>query len=304
MNQSSSDAILIVEQHTASRQKLEEQIAAPGHAFTSAENMKQAVEMIQGQEISVVFAGFTSVDEDFCRYVLHLADSRPALAVVASRKHQRTLRTVEADIHLIRPWPEEFFESVVEVLMRIHAGRRKEAELERFLAERGGALRSTDKPLSRFYHIDFFKHLLLVEVRRAKRYGYPLSILLLAVDPYPILPGKLMMAQKVRADVARAVSESIRDIDIPVYLGQEKVLLLLPHTDIEGAQKVGGRLLQEIGRKLSEPWESSGKDFRATASIGVAGTSRGRALSFSALMSQAKKALSKAQKEGGNLVMT
>jgi diguanylate cyclase (GGDEF)-like protein len=293
-------AAVILEPHSGARRKMAGQLSEQGFEVHDTGAAEEAVELMDARRPVVVVASAAAADEDFCRYVLSVCEWRPALALVVPKGKEEEAAGYPADTHLFRPYADETFLSVLEVLHRLGLSRRREAELERMVEERGGALRVSGGSHSRLYHIDYFKQLLLVEIRRAKRYGYPLSLMLLSVDPYRLPPGQLTTRREVRASVAQAVSNSIRDIDIPVYVGQEKLLVLLPHTDVEGGKKVGRRLVRQISRSASQAGDAH---IRVTASIGVSGTRRGRRVSFSKLMTDARKALHQARTHGGNTVV-
>ena len=290
---------VVLESHGGARRKLETQLDRMGFQVFSCSTVEQAVERVDQDWPVLVMASVGVADADLCEYVLNVSESRPALALIVPKGKERKAAGLPADVRLFRPYNDDTFQAAVELLKKLGVSRRREAQLERMVEERGGVLKGGGDDRRRLYHIDFFKQLLLVEIRRAKRYGYPLSVLLLSLDPYRLPPGRLTTRRQVRSAVARAVSDSIRDIDIPVYVGQEKLLVLLPHTDVEGARKVGRRLVRQIEKgSLTH----RGEEIQVTASIGVAGTSRGRRVSFAKLMSDARKALEEARRGGGNRV--
>lgn len=299
MAKQASSSVVVLESHGGARRRLEAQLDRLGFQVLGSGAIEHAVELVDQHWPVAVLASVGAADADFCEYVLNVSEPRPALALLVPKGKERKAAGLPADVRLFRPYNDETFQAVVELLKRLGVSRRREAQLERMVEERGGTLKGGEDR-QRLYHIDFFKQLLLVEIRRAKRYGYPLSVLLLSLDPYRLPPGRLTTRRQVRSAVARAVSDSIRDIDIPVYVGQEKLLVLLPHTDVDGARKVGSRLVRQIEKGS---FTHRGERISVTASIGVSGTSRGRRVSFSQLMSDARKALESARRSGGNAVI-
>src|SRR5262249_23215683 len=150
-------------------------------------------------------------------------------------------------------------------------------------------------------HFEFFKRLLLFEIRRAKRYAYELALCLVALDP---LPGVGSLAPEIRKDleagIAVAIRSAIRDIDIPVHYSEGRYLVFLPHTDARGAAMVGRRIAQRIRRGI---YREGGITVSPTASLGIAGLRKGKGVSFSRLIRDAQVALRAAQLKGGDQVI-
>jgi diguanylate cyclase (GGDEF)-like protein len=177
----------------------------------------------------------------------------------------------------------------VKSLLRIKALEEKVASLE------------ADEPRSADALTDFgfFKRLLLMEVKRSRRYRYPIAFLLLSVDRIKERLAELPLEQRkaAMAEILSAVTHSVRDIDLAVPSGDDRVLVFLPHTQRQGALLVAGRLRERL-RRLKAFSDS-------TASVGVAAFDPGGGggeVSFGTLMRDALEALRRAQGEGGNKV--
>lgn len=146
---------------------------------------------------------------------------------------------------------------------------------------------------------EFFKKLLLMEVKRSRRYRYPVSFLLVGVDHF--VERSQPLPQKARtevlAEVLRTLTESVRDIDLAMPFTEGRFLIFLPHTPRAGARVVAGRVRERMP-KIAAPWS-------VTASIGVAAyepRAEDEQVSFGTLMKEAADALRKAQLAGGNRV--
>jgi diguanylate cyclase (GGDEF)-like protein len=155
-------------------------------------------------------------------------------------------------------------------------------------------------PRTGFYTFTHFREVVFIEVKRARRYGFPLSIALAAFDPLP--PPRLGEAIKAQLHgaLALAIRRSLRDTDYPVQYGPERALLLMPHTDLAGALAVARRVCERVAKStLTE----EKRVLRPTVSLGVAGTEAGgREVSFSDLAKQASQSLESARGAGGNRV--
>ncbi|MEM1010312.1 MAG: diguanylate cyclase [Myxococcota bacterium] len=95
----------------------------------------------------------------------------------------------------------------------------------------------------------------------------------------------------------KALKTSIREIDIPTRFSQEHTLVLLPHTDDEGAIEAATRLQRQL-RAHDIPNAA-----KFTVSIGVTTSPQQQAFKFTDLLRDATKALREVQRQGGNGVM-
>jgi diguanylate cyclase (GGDEF)-like protein len=141
------------------------------------------------------------------------------------------------------------------------------------------------------------------EFPRAKRYGYPFSLLLIDIDRFkeindtyghPI--GDLVLKQ-----IGALLKNNIRSVDVPARYGGEEAMILLPHTG-----QAGARILAERIRKKVEihpfPADSSvppATSLHCTISVGIAAASQA-CLNTRQLVERADTALSQAKKAGRN----
>ena len=146
------------------------------------------------------------------------------------------------------------------------AFKRDEVELLQLLANQAAATLDNTRlyaelarqaitdGLTGLYNHRFFYERLRDEVARARRYGLPLSLLMLDLDDFklyndtyghPAGDGVLRrVAQIMRAELRRSV-------DIPARYGGEEFAIILPHTDPGGAECVGRRLTDQV--RMAEP---------------------------------------------------
>lgn len=92
---------------------------------------------------------------------------------------------------------------------------------------------------TKLYKEAFLKADLEKELKRAARFGRPLS--LLAVEALMPEASLKEMEYSVIVQLARLVREIVRDIDYPVRWGR-RILLVLPETSREGAVKVADKI--------------------------------------------------------------
>ncbi len=153
-------------------------------------------------------------------------------------------------------------------------------------------------PLTNFYTFAHFKEVLFVEVKRARRYGFPLAIAVVGFDPLKMKPTPSLQEQ-LMGGLALAIRRSLRDTDYPVQQGSDRVLLLMPHTDLAGSLIVARRICERVSRATLQHGDEV---LSPTISVGVGAGEPGREYGFSDLVRQAQDGLQAAQARGGNRV--
>lgn len=145
----------------------------------------------------------------------------------------------------------------------------------------------------------FFKKYMLLEVKRSKRYQYPVAVLLVALDKLGESLGESapeFQRAAIRSEAIEGLSVLLRDIDVAMPFAEDKYLLFLPHTPLKGCTVVAGRVVERLSRLDSFQ--------NGTVSVGVASfdpsVNPKEQVSFGGLVRQATEALKKAQAAGGN----
>jgi two-component system cell cycle response regulator len=189
---------------------------------------------------------------------------------------------LDADGALSAPLTRTAVVSLFQALARLRAEGARARKLDRELAANPASLQD----------YEFFKKLLLVEVKRSRRYHYPVSLALLAVDGWKERAATL--DEKTRSamlgEMLALVVGGVRDIDLPLLYDGERLLVFMPHTDALGARTVAQRLVR---RARSHP-------AGITASVGVSTFDGEGTMSFSTLVRGAADALVEAQGRGGD----
>lgn len=109
--------------------------------------------------------------------------------------------------------------------------------------------------------------LLRRQVGRLRRYGETYAVLMVDVDHFKKINDSFghAVGDAALVDLARLMREAARDVDHIVRMGGEEFCLLLPHTDLEGALKLGSRL-----RELVSEADNESACVPMTVSVGVA----------------------------------
>lgn len=298
MTDSEQLSLFFYEPHEASAQRAINAAQAAGFEAVVVTNVKEAKSALD----ETIFAGlFISTSEDgpsigrYIREVLVTSTLMVAVVDADERKPQGKAHEMGADTYMRRPLTGSGIELFADL-------SRQLVELRHAGEPASDSAPKSKNPHSGFHSFEEVKDLLVIEVRRAKRYGYPISILLVRLDPIPALeqidrPG---LPREITAGLAVAISRSLRIIDLPVHYADDSILVFLPHTDLAGAEEVGRRIKRRIKRITYRDEEIT---CQLTASVGIAGISAGDNLSFGKLIKNATAALKAAQLKGGDRVM-
>jgi GGDEF domain-containing protein len=132
-----------------------------------------------------------------------------------------------------------------------------------------------------FQTFEQFKRVMELELKRARRFGYALSVCQLTMVPHdPPPPGTI--AHELRMRAATAIAAAIRDIDFPVEIGDDRFLVLLPYTDPRGATTVARRIMTTL--RDAAPVRGAGRSWTPIVSVGVAGAAAGTPVSMAQLI--------------------
>lgn len=167
--------------------------------------------------------------------------------------------------------------------------------------------RSITDPLTGLFNRYHFDATLKREIARCRRYGAPLSLLLVDVDRLKPLNDRHghQAGDRALGRVAAAIQQSLRSTDIASRIGGDEFAIILPDTDAVAGLLVATRIRRNV---LSSPrgGDAIGPEAATmvTVSGGLAELPRGAAQSSAArLMAAADLALYAAKNSGGNCVV-
>jgi diguanylate cyclase (GGDEF)-like protein len=305
---SDAPSIFVFESHAGLMKQCLSVVKEAGFNPVPTATAEEATAALEETTAAALLIADSAAGAELCQYVREFTTSRgPVLAMVdrGEQDPDETASRMGADGYLLRPFSAGMLQSVLSVARRISLLRERLVVLEKQLADTTPQLRSLTSAINSrtgFYQFEFIKDLLVVEVRRAKRYGYPLAILLVGLDAIPVLHelNRPNLQRDITSGLAVTIGKSIRDIDIPVHYADDRILVFLPHTDLAGAEEVGRRIKRRIKRIT---YRGENLTAQLTASVGVAGVAAGESLTFSRLIKDATTALRAAQLKGGDKVM-
>ncbi|HEY8582091.1 MAG TPA: diguanylate cyclase, partial [Capillimicrobium sp.] len=154
--------------------------------------------------------------------------------------------------------------------------------------------------LTGLYNHRRFQEALVGETDRAKRFGQPMSLVMLDIDNFKRVNDTHghQAGDEVLREVARVLRETSREIDAPARYGGEELAVVLPQTDMEGAFLLAERVRTGI-EALEVSLGGTREPLRVTASLGVASLPE-TADEPRALLAAADAALYDAKRSGKN----
>jgi len=133
-------------------------------------------------------------------------------------------------------------------------------------------------PLMAIYNFRYLKRRLEEEIARARRYGFPLSLLLLSIDDLRKVNDDhgRPAGDVVLKGIGEILKKTVRNVDVPACYGKEEVAILLPHTADTDAAILAERIRRAIEDHPFPVDASAGSvvPLRCTVSIGVAAMTR------------------------------
>jgi diguanylate cyclase (GGDEF)-like protein len=280
-----------------------EDVAAFAITLVTCPNAEAGHHALSHHTIDVIFLDYllgADTGLDILRSLRDAGDRRPIIVLTGKGDERIAAATMRAgaDDYLIKEDlnPDTVCRSLRFVLARFD-NERKRTQLEEEL-----------RRLSRFDELTglcnrrYLFDRLTQEMLRARRYGSPLSVLLLDLDHFKHINDTYghLIGDTVLATIASIIRDTIRATDIPGRYGGEELCIVLTETRLDGACLVAERLRRRIATE-SFPVTDSGR-FHVTCSIGLA-QYRDDMKDLGAFLERADHALYQAKSAGRDCVV-
>ena len=165
-------------------------------------------------------------------------------------------------------------------------------------------VQSITDPLIGIYNRRYLNQRLSEEIPRARRYKFPLSILLLDIDHFKQVNDRFghLTGDMVLVKIGEILKQNIRESDIAARYGGEELVLVLPNTSGENAHILAERIRITLEKVAYKGHQSNTPEFGCTVSIGLASLGD-QNIDPDEILRQSDVALYKAKNAGRNRVV-
>jgi len=155
------------------------------------------------------------------------------------------------------------------------------------------------------YNYRYLIERLTLELKRARRYIFPLSVVMIDIDYFKSVNDVYghQYGDTILKEFAQYLKNFVRSSDTVARYGGEEFVILLPHTNKKGAITMGKSLLDTIG---NHPFDRKGKKLKLKISMGIFTFPQDdiKVDTVSDLLNSVDKALRNAKEMGGNRLST
>ena len=304
---SDSIKILIIEDSPTQALQLQHMLEQYSYHITLASNGKEGLECLKKIPFPIVITDWimpTMDGSEFCKEVRQKKFQDYVYIIILTAKDSKDDIIVGlnagADDYLVKPVDSRELVARLKTAERIialeQALKYRSKEVER--------LSFTDS-LTQTFNRRYLKEKLPLAIKRARRYRHPLSILICDIDHFKAINDRYghQAGDSVLESFANCLKNTIReDIDWIVRFGGEEFIIVLPETDLVGAEIAAERYRCLITDQVIVP--NSGKR-KITASFGfvtVKGGDDKPKVDMDILIRAADQCLYRAKDEGRNRV--
>lgn len=272
------------------------------HSIELADGYKQALKVLEDHPVELVLMDIEMPDMNGYELTELIRAAHPEwfpiIFLSATSSEQGIVKGIEAggDDYLTKPVNEKILKAKIRAMERIANMRAMLQEANSQLAQlsnldsltqilnRRGLAEKTEVCWQNYLRVKDEMSVLMIDIDDFKTYN----------DHY----GHLLGDDCLKA-VASVIQNSVeRATDIVARYGGEEFIIVMPHTDVEGAKLKAAQLLQNM-RKANLEHVNSSCATHVTLSIGISSTSLG-ANSMEDLTNEADTALYKAKSLGKN----
>jgi len=290
--------VLIAERYSEERGLLVEALNAAGFSCRSAEDGTAAWKEITRRPPRVILAAWNLPGisgPELCRRIREHAELADSFIILMTDEQEGQSRAEalrhRADDYLSKPV------NLDELLLRMRVGLRLST-----LQENLRQATYTDALTGLFNH-DYLNRILEGEMSRARRYGGPLSFIMIALDSFKAVNDTYghLAGNQVLVQVAACLRSTVREVDSISRVGGDEFAILTPESSLDAATLLAERIRSTLSERVRV---EGAHDFMLTASIGVCSTDDPRVKTAADLVNLADLAMYVAKRTGRNRVAT
>jgi len=304
--------VLVVDDDADSVDLLHRWLAMEGYDVTTAKDGAEALQRIAAERPDLVLLDLLIPAPEGLQVIRTVKRDRamstvPIVVMTVKRDVKTKIEALRtgADDFIVKPFHFDELDAVMRASL-------KKRYLYTSLERANRALRDANEKLTKLSVTDdrtnllndrYLKRRLSEEFKRARRYGAPLTVMILDLDHFKQVNDKYGhdCGDQVLAEFAKILVDNAREIDIVGRYGGEEFLIILPNTDGIRAAVVAERV-----RKAAEEHVYRYREFlvRLTVSIGLAAVPANASVHTEAdLLRAADEALYRAKQTSRNKVI-
>ena len=299
--------LLIIDDSAPGREKLMDILTADGdfNVFLEAPDGASGLKILSdpGQAVDVVCCDLNMPRMDGYQF-LRMARANPGLMNIPI-----VMVTAESDVNdVVKAFElgandfisKPFIPSILRVRLKnmLHI-----KHLQDLLKAQRGMMEemATRDPLTSLANLRSFKLSLEDESSRSLRYGEPMSLLMADPDSFKVVNDTYghPCGDSVLKETAQIMLDVMRKVDLVSRYGGEEFVVIMPHTNMDGALKAAERVRSAIEGNHFNGLPEAGA---LTVSIGVTTLVEGAQADMDVLIKMADEALYKAKVNGRNRV--
>ena len=303
--------ILIVDDHEDNVELLRARLEARGYETVSAADGQQALEAVRAAPPDLILLDIMMPKVDGIEVARRVKGdpTLPFIPIIMQTALDSTEQKVEgldagADDYITKPINFAELEARVRSLLRIKA-LQEEVELQKAsleqLNERLLRISQTDG-LTGLFNRRHIEEELLHMYQHSARLGEPLSLVMTDLDKFKSVNDTYghQAGDDVLRQLARILTDAVREIDRVGRYGGEEFMILLPGTAAEEAVTFAERVRQALE---SHTFTFEGGSLQRTGSFGVGTFPHPRVMNCDSLVRAADEALYVAKETGRNKVV-
>ena len=297
--------VLLVEDDKSTQMLIRQVLIQEGYEVVTADNGKEALELFIDQHFPIVVTDWTMPVMDgleLCKAIRSGESAHYTYIIFLTGKEdeKELLQALEAgaDEYLIKPF----------IYPRLKARLKTAKRILRLIASnRENRRMSITDPLTGSFNRMYLTERLPQEIARARRYGHPLSVILIDIDHFKRVNDSLghLAGDHVLKEFVEILQQQVRtEIDWVNRFGGEEFLVVLPETSVRAAMALAERI--RVAVETAPIRIKNQKEIFITASLGVAALMPGKSdteSSFDLLIDRADQSLYKAKQFGRNSVV-
>ncbi len=299
-NQTLQEVVLLVEDSREEQALFISHLTEQPYRLLVAANGREALELVENERVDCLLIDILLPDMDGFSLCKKIHDDEAfrhiqTVGITSAEDLSLKIRGIEAgfDDYLIKPV------NFTELKVRIKALLKKKAYIDQLQNKYHAVFQQAiSDSLTGLYNNAYSKHFLKIDLQKAERQGYPISLIMADLDNFKQVNDEYghITGDLVLKEIAAILTKNIRLTDVAARYGGEEFALILPYTDPDDAIILAERILTAV-RSHTFTIKETTLDLNLTISLGLA-TYPDHAASVSELFERADQALYKSKELG------